>query len=690
MGIDTKGTRLFDRYALRAKLAETSRGELWEARDDSTGELLAVEVLASEVARNTDEWVRLQRAHVLASRLAHSNVLAVHAPCRADEATVLPMQLAAGGDARSLVGSPYYEILPVFIDIAEALRHAHRLGIAHLNLSLRNVLLDEGLCALLKDFAFEGGTPAEFDAAARKDLRDFAMLGAELLDGPLDSPREAPPRLRALLDRAYDSSFGAAPMSFDEIVSELDLSRHDTAPLTLTNLDLKRQSRVFANRPLVPTELAAQAAKDPLFAAPVAPIESDGGAECPADALADTGHTSPELCEVPVEQPDPSVVDTVLQSATDDTSDMSPPLLRLQPAPGTQRVAVPNLQRDPAFFGDGQFDDEPPADAARDRADARREAMLWRWVAAGVANVIVGAAFWLGSMSPRPVPTMMAQTAAAPTAQVPVANVTAPAREPAAVVSVTASTSQAHGAAVTLAPTAAADESPAVPPSESSPMAKLLVAGEAALTALDEATARRVFRSALRLEPGNSAALEGLRRVRLIAGVRPLLEDARRAEASRDPLRAAQGYAQALALDQRQAAARAGIARVRRAAGPDAFMRSLVDAHAALGSGQLEAAKRGFERAVALRADDSRAVGGLARADAALTARRLAPLLRKAALLEENGDWAEALRAYEEILRAEPGYVLAQQGRQRAALRAGTAPVQINVATGNAMGNASE
>jgi tetratricopeptide (TPR) repeat protein len=221
-------------------------------------------------------------------------------------------------------------------------------------------------------------------------------------------------------------------------------------------------------------------------------------------------------------------------------------------------------------------------------------------------------------------------------------------------------------------------------------MAKLLVAGEAALTALDEATARRAFRSALRLEPGNSAALEGLRRVRLIAGVRPLLEDARRAEASRDLLRAAQGYAQALALDQRQAAARAGIARVRRAAGPDAFMRSLVDAHAALGSGQLEAAKRGFERAVALRADDSRAVGGLARADAALTARRLAPLLRKAALLEENGDWAEALRAYEEILRAEPGYVLAQQGRQRAALRAGAAPVQINVATGNAMGNANE
>jgi tetratricopeptide (TPR) repeat protein len=153
-------------------------------------------------------------------------------------------------------------------------------------------------------------------------------------------------------------------------------------------------------------------------------------------------------------------------------------------------------------------------------------------------------------------------------------------------------------------------------------------------------------------------------------------------------LRAAQGYAQALALDRRHDTARAGLARIRRAHNADPLMKALVLAYADLGSGRLEAARVGFQQALRVHAADWRASQGLARADAALTAKRLAPELRRATLLEQNGNWAEALRVYEQILTSEPGYVLAQQGRQRVALRASAArDGPISVATGNTVGN---
>jgi hypothetical protein len=742
MGIDAKGTRLFDRYALRAKIADTARGELWEARDEVGGDLLALELLGPSAARRTDEWLRMQRSHALATRLAHSNVLAVHTPLRSDTATVLPMQLAAGGNVRALAGGPYFEVLPVLIDVAEALRHAHRLGIAHVDLTAQNVLLDESHCALVRGFVFEGGTPAEFDAAARKDLRDFSMLANELLDGPAGTPRDAPPRLRALFDRIYDSSFDSLPMTFDEVVSELELSRHDTAPLSLANIDLAKSVRAVPVRhPAVQRhsrspEAAPQSNGAATDTPPFAPMPDaepvdlvDDVERLPAAAPVDAPSHLPEVPfepaalvidhsaamptevardapevganDVVVEQPDPSVVDEVLAAtlaARDPESVVGAARMNLELAPDIQRVAIPNLQRAEGAWprlSEPQADDEDVVQESaqansremlRSRTVLRRRAITWRWIAGSVAFAMIGAALWLGALTSRDAPPLLASTRASDTGAR--AASTRPSVVSAAQVALPVQVASVERPAVPARPAAKPNDGSVAIGSSVNRVNELLVLGENAINDFDATGARRAFAGALKLDPTNARAASGLRRVRVVDGVRPLIEDARRAEAARDALRAAQGYAQALALDRRHDTARAGLARVRRAHERDPLMKALVLAYAELGSGRLETARAGFQQALQLHPSDWRASQGLARADAALTAKRLAPDLRRATLLEQSGNWAEALRVYEQILMLEPGYVLAQQGRQRVALRATAArDGPISVATGNTVGN---
>ncbi|MCB1625263.1 MAG: hypothetical protein KDI32_11800 [Pseudomonadales bacterium] len=728
MGIGSKGTRLFDRFALLAKLAATERGEVWSALDEQRHEVVAVELFGTDKLRRADDWSRLTGAHEVAARLAHSNVLVIDRPMRDSATVLLPMQLATGGDARRLIGAPYYEIVPVLIDIAEALRHAHRVGVAHLDLQPHNVLLDENTCALLKGFRFAGGTRQEFDAAVRKDLRDFSLLGSELLGKTAAAARAAPPRLWALFDRVYDASFGASPLSFDVIGAELEASRHDTAPLALARLDLTRPSRAIDRSPPAPPPLELEVESFAETAVPrvdgasveIVDVEADHRQEAGIDEQAEVQRIEPAAVALPVDDGDsgamPGVVaatpdcpqlgeaewleddsvcvDGLAQSvpgevhaevderaadrevagpdylvlpptANDESSDpmidgIEVPLV-LEPEPQTRPIALPVQVIEPS--GASKALVPIPAEPIP------RHARKWQWLAAGFGALVVGVALWLS------------REAALDVDRVP--EVRGPSATPAPVPAERvehAGPSVAELARSQVAATAAAANEVAAADEASKSVAAQLQLADRALDNLDAARARRALLVVQRLEPNNPAVAVGLRRVQAIAGVRPLLADAARAEEARDYARAVQGYSHALALDSRQRAARDGMARIRRSVGDSTYGRELVDAYVHLGAGRLKSARAGFGKALIAKPDSLEADHGLERAEAALTAQRLAPLLRRAAQFEAQGQWADALREYNLILAEQPDYVLAQQGRQRVVVRVATSGV--NVATG--------
>jgi tetratricopeptide (TPR) repeat protein len=103
--------------------------------------------------------------------------------------------------------------------------------------------------------------------------------------------------------------------------------------------------------------------------------------------------------------------------------------------------------------------------------------------------------------------------------------------------------------------------------------------------------------------------------------------------------------------------------------GDDAYAKAAGEGFAALGAGQLEKARRAFERARALRPDGSEAREGLRRVDAARNGRTLALRRAEAEDLEDEEHWQDALDAYDAVLRQDASLTWAQEGRSRAGAR---------------------
>jgi serine/threonine protein kinase len=175
------GTKLCGRFVLIEKLGAGGYGEVWRARDELRETDIALKVLYSQFTNSEPAWQVFQREFTLTARLNHPGVLRVFEPVRGPDATVLPMVLAPGGDLRQMRGAAYTKILPMLIDIAAALEHAHARRIVHRDLKPSNVLLDSAGRPLLADF----GAPRK--ATARRDRRDLRSPRA-----PSNSPASRP------------------------------------------------------------------------------------------------------------------------------------------------------------------------------------------------------------------------------------------------------------------------------------------------------------------------------------------------------------------------------------------------------------------------------------------------------------------------------------------------------------------
>ncbi|MCS6948599.1 MAG: serine/threonine protein kinase, partial [Steroidobacteraceae bacterium] len=258
------GQRLLNRFTLQERLGAGGHGEVWRALDEQRDGPVALKVLYPHLARSGDLWGLLLREYELAQRLHHPGILEIYEPLRDDEHTVLPMQLAAG-DLRQLRGESYLRIVPMLLEVAAALKHAHANGIVHRDLKPANVLIDAEGCIKLADFSAarlagvsDRGTAASpFSASPQQlagaeptvadDIYGLGALAYELLSGypphyphfdrrriaeepvpPLHPVHPVPPRLEALVMRMLAKDPLARPASMDEVTEGLYAGLQDT------------------------------------------------------------------------------------------------------------------------------------------------------------------------------------------------------------------------------------------------------------------------------------------------------------------------------------------------------------------------------------------------------------------------------------------------------------------------------
>ncbi len=645
------GQAVKGRYVLRERLGVGGQGEVWRAFDPQTGVEIALKIIQPPAGRSAAAWVALVHEHESSGRLDHPGILHVYPPERDAATFLLPMELAPGGDLRRLRGASYLTLIPVLLEVAKALEHAHERGIVHRDLKPGNVLFDAHGRVKLADFGVSGrsadtgsmrglspftASPEQLRGEAPMPGDDIYGLGAlayELLSGkpphyPHFDPermqhepvptlvpvQQIPPQLAALVTAMLDKDPRKRPANMRDVIDELDASLNDTLTFDFETAEPPRDGEpVNITQPPVEqlSMPAAAAFIEPQL--PMGQLTTEVPAireEVPAVRGAVDGEALwQQVREAPLRPRDYQPVRSGAPRALVAIAIMAvlalaaylwlPRFLPGAPATGTARPAVPVL---------------PPADTQAQAKFMTDHALLEQRITTLEAR---GAAIWGGSEFV----TAKSRAAEASGAQA-TGNVDLARQH-------LAQADQLLDTVEAAAPAALAAE---------------LAAGERAVAAGQSALATQAYDLAVRIAPQDERALAGQARAQQLAAA------AHPSQAQPPPAAAAP-------------------ARTDAAFGEDRYAKAAGEGFAALGAGRLGEARAAFERARTLRPDGAEAIDGLKRVDAAEHSRGFGSLQTRAEDLEADERWDEALAAYNSALRQNPALEFAQQGKARAQAR---------------------
>jgi hypothetical protein len=201
-------------------------------------------------------------------------------------------------------------------------------------------------------------------------------------------------------------------------------------------------------------------------------------------------------------------------------------------------------------------------------------------------------------------------------------------------------------------------------------LAERLRIGTTAIEAGQLDVARQSFELARQMDPGNAAAEQGLVRVLALGPVLGDLVAGETARLAKEFLRALTLYETVLRADPGNTAAASGLREVRTAISTDSYAREIGSALAELRAGRLETARAALSRAAALRPAAPEIAAVSRQVQAANRRFELQGSASEIEQLEQTERWAEALAAYDELLKQDAGLAFARDGRARVAPRA--------------------
>jgi tetratricopeptide (TPR) repeat protein len=657
------GTKLCGRFVLIEKLGAGGYGEVWRARDEIRDTDIALKVLYEQFLESEAAWQVFVREFTLTSRLNHPGVLRVFEPVRAPDATALPMTLATGGDLRQMRGASYTKILPLLIDIAAALEHAHARRIVHRDLKPSNVLLDGAGRPLLADFgagAAEGddtnGPPGSpFSASPQQlageparpadDIYGLGALAYELLSGyppfypafdarkiatepvpRLKSVKPLPPRLELLVSWMLAKQGRERPPSMRHVADEMSAVLQDTLGFEESVTQAAEESEAAILGAAADNITPAVMADDTL------PV---------IETLRELDEIDPDVLprvdelRARVQREERSsnrrrgwVIAAVLVAITGGVALLLPKLASQQKID----LTALNIPAGPT-----------EADAAAEKRAGELTTKHTELLTRVLELDSRAAAQWAGEEFAVVRRTLdevggdlerrKYDEVAAPLEVLDKKLAELEARTPAA-------------------------------------LATQLVEGKRALGAGEFENSRQAFDTALKIEPGNNEATEGLGKVAAASGVLPTLSDAENAEAAKDLAKAQSLFAEVLKANPGNLAATEGLTRVRRAMNENEFNLEMGAGLSALSGGRLAEARTHLEKARAMRPDSTEVTAALQRVGDTSSGRSLAEIEQKAARLVAEERWPEALAIYDELLARDPSLQFAIAGKAAVAPRA--------------------
>jgi serine/threonine protein kinase len=148
------GTRLGS-YEIVSSIGRGGMGEVYRARDLKLGRVVALKVLAPELASDSERLQRFEREARAASALSHANIVHIYDVGESEGTRYIAMELAEGATLRRvLAGAPLEggRLLDLARQLAEGLAKAHAAGIVHRDLKPENVMVSEDGLVKILDF----------------------------------------------------------------------------------------------------------------------------------------------------------------------------------------------------------------------------------------------------------------------------------------------------------------------------------------------------------------------------------------------------------------------------------------------------------------------------------------------------------------------------------------------------------
>lgn len=131
-----------------ARAGQGAMSIVYKAQQDNTGRALAVKILRYQLSRRSKNVKRFEREARAMSTLNHRNLVSVlevgSTPSRQPYFVMEYLEGKTLQDLIDLEGAiPWERALPVFLQVAEAMDHAHRKGVIHRDLKPGNIMLTE-------------------------------------------------------------------------------------------------------------------------------------------------------------------------------------------------------------------------------------------------------------------------------------------------------------------------------------------------------------------------------------------------------------------------------------------------------------------------------------------------------------------------------------------------------------------